>query len=176
MTFCHPGRYCRFCRKVWYLGQNGKTDRNYFKNLQRQKLTKNKLCDRTESPNPPALDRRRPNVIFCFGQEWAIIQIEDIAAVNNIDEILSTPGVDLIFLGMFDLSASLGLLGQVADPKVEEAAHRVLTAAKRAKIPVGIIALSPEDINRRITQGYQFIAVSTHEYREHRRLIGKKWR
>ena len=36
-----------FCRKVWYLGQNGKTDRNYFKNLQCQKLTKNKLCDRT---------------------------------------------------------------------------------------------------------------------------------
>ena len=28
-----------FCRKVWYLGQNGKTDRNYFKNLQCQKLT-----------------------------------------------------------------------------------------------------------------------------------------
>ena len=37
----------RFCRKVWYLGQNGKTDHNYFKNLQCQKLTKNKLCDRT---------------------------------------------------------------------------------------------------------------------------------
>ena len=40
-----------FCRKVWYLGQNGKTDRNYFKNLQCQKLTKNKLCDRTQYIN-----------------------------------------------------------------------------------------------------------------------------
>ena len=37
----------RFCRKVWYLRQIGKTDHNYFKNLQCQKLTKNKLCDRT---------------------------------------------------------------------------------------------------------------------------------
>ena len=36
-----------FCRKVWYFGQNRKTDSNYFKNLQCQKLTKNKLCDRT---------------------------------------------------------------------------------------------------------------------------------
>lgn len=45
------GRTGGFCRKVWYLGQNGKTDRNYFKNLQCQKLTKNKLCDRTLMPN-----------------------------------------------------------------------------------------------------------------------------
>ena len=42
-----PDEILWFCRKVWYLGQNGKTDRNYFKKLQCQKLTKNKLCDRT---------------------------------------------------------------------------------------------------------------------------------
>jgi len=91
----------------------------------------------------------------------AIVQIEDIVAVDKIEEILSTPGIDLVFLGMFDLSGSMGLLGQVSHPKVEEAAQKVLEAAKKAKVPAGIIALSPDDINRRISQGYQFIAVST---------------
>ena len=91
----------------------------------------------------------------------AILLIEDIAAVNNIEEILSVPGVDVVFVGLFDLSGSMGLLGQVTHPKVEEAAQKVLAAAKAAKVPVGTIALAPDDINRRIAQGFQFIAVAT---------------
>jgi 4-hydroxy-2-oxoheptanedioate aldolase len=91
----------------------------------------------------------------------AIIQIEDIEAVNRIEEILSVSGVDLVFIGMFDLSGSMGLLGQTSHPKVEEAAQRVLAAAKRARVPAGIIALTPDDINKRIAEGFQFIAVST---------------
>ncbi len=91
----------------------------------------------------------------------AIVQIEDIEAVNRIDEILSVPGIDLVFIGMFDLSGSMGLLGQTSHPKVEEAAQRVLAAAKRSKVPAGIIALTPDEINKRIGEGFQFIAVST---------------
>jgi 4-hydroxy-2-oxoheptanedioate aldolase len=91
----------------------------------------------------------------------AIVQIEDIEAVNRIDEILSVPGVDLVFIGMFDLSGSMGLLGQTSHPKVEEAAQRVLAAAKKSRVPAGIIALAPDEINRRIAEGFQFIAVST---------------
>jgi len=90
-----------------------------------------------------------------------ILLIEDIAAVNNIEEILSVPGVDAVFVGLFDLSGSMGLLGQVTHPKVEEAAQKVLAAAKAAKVPVGTIALTPDDINRRISQGFQLIAVAT---------------
>ena len=89
----------------------------------------------------------------------AIVLIEDIKAVENIAEILAVPGVDLVFIGMFDLSGSMGLLGQTSHPKVEEAAQKVLAAAKRARVPAGIISLTPEDINRRIAQGFQFIAV-----------------
>jgi 4-hydroxy-2-oxoheptanedioate aldolase len=91
----------------------------------------------------------------------AILLIEDIQAVERIDEILSVPGVDLVFVGMFDLSGSMGLLGQVTHPKVEEAAQKVLAAAKAARVPAGIIALAPEEINKRIAEGFQFIAVTT---------------
>lgn len=91
----------------------------------------------------------------------AILLIEDIRAVENIEEIVSVPGVDVVFVGLFDLSGSMGLLGQVTHPQVEAAAQKVLAAAKRAKVVAGTIALTPEEINRRIAEGFQFIAVGS---------------
>lgn len=91
----------------------------------------------------------------------AILLIEDIRAVENIEEIVSVRGVDVVFVGLFDLSGSMGLLGQVTHPQVEAAAQKVLAAAKRAKVAAGTIASTPEEINRRIAEGFQFIAVGS---------------
>ncbi len=91
----------------------------------------------------------------------AILLIEHIEAVNRIDEILAVPGIDLIFVGPGDLSASMGLLGQATHTRVEEAIQKVLAATKKAKIPVGIPAVTPDDANKRIQQGFQFILVAT---------------
>jgi 4-hydroxy-2-oxoheptanedioate aldolase len=90
----------------------------------------------------------------------AIMLIEHQDAVEHIEDILSVPGVDVVFVGMFDLSGSMGLLGQTTHPRVEEAAQKVLAAAKKARVAAGIISLNPEEINKRIEQGFQFIAVS----------------
>jgi 2-keto-3-deoxy-L-rhamnonate aldolase RhmA len=90
-----------------------------------------------------------------------ILLIEHIEAVNRIEEILTVPGIDLIFVGPGDLSASMGLLGQATHTRVEEAIQKVLAATKTAKIPVGIPAVTPDDANRRIHQGFQFILVAT---------------
>jgi 4-hydroxy-2-oxoheptanedioate aldolase len=91
----------------------------------------------------------------------AILLIEHIEAVNRIDEILTVPGIDLIFVGPGDLSASMGLLGQATHTHVEEAIQKVLAATKKAKVPAGIPALTPDDANRRIQQGFQFILAAT---------------
>jgi 2-keto-3-deoxy-L-rhamnonate aldolase RhmA len=90
----------------------------------------------------------------------AIVLIEHHEAVEHIEDILSVLGVDVVFVGMFDLSGSMGLLGQTGHPRVEEAAQKVLAAAKKARVAAGIISLTPEEINKRIDQGFQFIAVS----------------
>jgi len=89
----------------------------------------------------------------------AILLIEHIEAVNRIDEILTVPGIDAIFVGPGDLSASMGLLGQTTHPRVEEAIQKVLAATKKAKVPVGVTGFTPDDANRRIQQGFQFILV-----------------
>jgi 2-keto-3-deoxy-L-rhamnonate aldolase RhmA len=91
----------------------------------------------------------------------AIAQIEHIQAVDTIDEIVDVPGLDLVFVGMYDLSASMGLLGQVDHPSVVSAAQRVLLSAQSAGVAAGVIALEMEAIQRRREEGFQFIAVTT---------------
>ena len=51
----------------------------------------------------------------------AVVQIESIAAVAHVDEILAVPGIDVALLGPMDLSGTMGLLGQLDHPKVVEA-------------------------------------------------------
>jgi 2-keto-3-deoxy-L-rhamnonate aldolase RhmA len=82
------------------------------------------------------------------------LMIEHVTAVENIDSILAVKGVDSVIIGALDLSGSMGILGQTADPRVEAAIQTVLAASKRANIPCGIITVSPEQANERIAQGF----------------------
>lgn len=86
-----------------------------------------------------------------------IVQVEGEEGVRAVEEILATPGVDLVFVGPFDLSQSLGIPGQVKHPRVKEKMHEVLALAKRAGIPVGTFADCPEDAAYWAAQGVQFM-------------------
>jgi 2-dehydro-3-deoxyglucarate aldolase/4-hydroxy-2-oxoheptanedioate aldolase len=89
-----------------------------------------------------------------------ILQIEHIDAVNNIDEILAVPGVSSIVIGSNDLSGSLGLLGQPRHPRVLAEIDKVIAAAHRAGVPVGIgIGNAPEVIKEWISKGMQWVAM-----------------
>jgi 2-keto-3-deoxy-L-rhamnonate aldolase RhmA len=89
-----------------------------------------------------------------------IIQIEHVDAVGNVEEILSVPGIDLAFVGPYDLSGSMGMLGQVGRPEVQAAIERALRACQKARVPAGIFAGSPEAAKRQIARGFQFIGLS----------------
>ncbi len=88
-----------------------------------------------------------------------ILQAEHRDAVERIDDILSVPGIDVIFVGPYDLSCSLGLPGQTSHPVVEEAIATVLAAAGRAGVTPGIFCLDAATARRRAAQGFRFIAV-----------------
>ena len=60
-----------------------------------------------------------------------IIIIEEARAVERIDEIAATPGVDVLFIGTNDLSFSLGLRGNQDDPRLDAAIARIVEAGKR---------------------------------------------
>jgi 2-keto-3-deoxy-L-rhamnonate aldolase RhmA len=82
--------------------------------------------------------------------------IEQAEALDHVDEIAATPGVDVIFVGTGDLSFSLGLRGQQTHEKVEHAAEQVLAAARRHDKAAGRPAGSIEDTRRYIEQGFLF--------------------
>ena len=92
-------------------------------------------------------------------ETMAIVQIEHIDAVERIDEILAVPGIDLPLIGPYDLSGSMGLLGQVHHPEVQGAIDRVLAAGKKANLPVGIFGVTAEEVNAYIEAGFEAILV-----------------
>jgi 2-dehydro-3-deoxyglucarate aldolase/4-hydroxy-2-oxoheptanedioate aldolase len=87
-----------------------------------------------------------------------IIQIEHIDAVNDIDNILRVPGIDGVFVGPYDLSASMGKIGMTTDPDVQDAISKVKRCAQQAKIPLGIFGASAESVKPYISSGYTLIA------------------
>jgi 2-keto-3-deoxy-L-rhamnonate aldolase RhmA len=84
----------------------------------------------------------------------AVAIVEEAAALEHVDQIAATSGIDVVFVGTGDLSFSLGLRGQQSHPKVEEAASRVLAAAKRHGKVAGRPAASPEQTRRYIEEGF----------------------
>lgn len=97
--------------------------------------------------------------------DWAdknamvIIIIEQKQAVERIDEIVSVPGIDVVFIGPSDLSHSYGFRGKQT-PEVQAAIARVVAASKRHKLPVGRTA-GAADIAGYVKEGFQFFQAST---------------
>jgi 4-hydroxy-2-oxoheptanedioate aldolase len=90
-----------------------------------------------------------------------IVQVETREALAKIDEIAKVPGVDGVFIGPSDLSASFGHIGNPAHPEVqaaiENAGKRIRAAGKGA----GILTGNEDEARRYIGWGYNFVAVGT---------------
>lgn len=74
-----------------------------------------------------------------------VAMIEDADAVEAIDDIVTTPGLDLVLEGAADLSASLGVPWQTRHPSVVAAVRRVFDACRRADVPFRAIPRALED-------------------------------
>lgn len=85
-----------------------------------------------------------------------MVQIEHYEAVQNIEEILQVPGIDIAFLGPFDLSASMGIAGQTAHPEVQAACRKVADACKKHGVIAGIFT-SPAQLKTYQEMGYTLL-------------------
>lgn len=71
-------------------------------------------------------------------QETAvIIQVEGKTGLDNLAEIVTVPGIDVLFIGPYDLSASLGIPGQVEHPLIMEAMNKTMELAQKAGVSIG---------------------------------------
>ena len=91
-----------------------------------------------------------------------IIQIENIKAVKNINEIFSVSGIDAFIIGPYDLSSSLGKPGEFDDPEVKDAIKLVLNAGEKHGITSGFHSVSsdPNDAIKCKNNGFKFLGFS----------------
>jgi len=90
-----------------------------------------------------------------------IIVIEEALAVENIEEIAATPGIDVLFIGTSDLSFSLGLRGRQNEALLDENIAKVVEAGRKHGKFLGRPAGSPEQVAKYREQGFQFFQSQT---------------
>ncbi|KAJ57509.1 hypothetical protein ACMU_03105 [Actibacterium mucosum KCTC 23349] len=88
-----------------------------------------------------------------------IVQVESVTALNNLDAIAATPGVDAVFIGPSDLSASMGHPGNPGHPDVQATIDTAFARLHAMGVPTGIISLDPEAAKRYLAAGVGFVAV-----------------
>ncbi|HEU0123927.1 MAG TPA: aldolase/citrate lyase family protein [Bryobacteraceae bacterium] len=93
---------------------------------------------------------------FADKNAMVIVIVEEASAVDKIEEIAATPGIDVLFIGANDLSYSLGLRGNQDHPKHREALRKIIDAAKKHNLPVGRPVANAAQIQEGIKQGFTF--------------------
>jgi len=94
-------------------------------------------------------------------QTAVIVQAEHASAVENIESIVTVPGVDAVLIGPYDLSASLGKMGEIDDPVVTTAIDRVTTACQTAGIPLGYFGVNADAVQPYSQRGYNLLVAGT---------------
>jgi 4-hydroxy-2-oxoheptanedioate aldolase len=85
------------------------------------------------------------------------VQVESAAAIDHIDAIAAVEGIDLIFIGPRDLSATLGKLNQFDDPAVKAEIERAETSILNSGKLLGSTAINGKVAKDMAARGYRFI-------------------
>lgn len=93
-------------------------------------------------------------------QICTLVQIETTEALNNLEDIATVEGVDGVFIGPSDLSASMGHLGNPGCKEVQAELKSAATRISSSGSVPGILATRPEDALQYIQWGYRFVAIS----------------
>jgi 2-dehydro-3-deoxyglucarate aldolase/4-hydroxy-2-oxoheptanedioate aldolase len=86
--------------------------------------------------------------------------IETAEGIENIDEIAAVEGVDCLWIGHFDLSASLGIAGKFDHPSFAAAVDRVRRAARKHNKALGRLDATAEGCAALYRQGFDVVAYS----------------
>ena len=123
---------------------------------------------------PPAGQRgvgfSRANLFGKFFEQYSVeaqqpiivAMIENIHAVTELPEILAVAGLDALFIGPYDLSASMGITAAFDNPEFQKNLAYIKSLCLQQKIPCGIhvVQPNPDELKSRINEGYRFLAYS----------------
>lgn len=95
--------------------------------------------------------------------EWLVViaMIETKIGVDNVEAIATTPGINGLLIGPYDISGSLGKIGQLDHPDLDSAKQKILDVASRAGIGCGLHVVHPggQAVGKAIADGYTFLAI-----------------
>ena len=83
-----------------------------------------------------------------------VVQIESRSGLEDVERIASVEGVDVLWIGQFDLTASLGIPGQFDSPVWKEALDRVVSACRAAGKAAAMAAETPADVGPLLDRGF----------------------
>ncbi len=116
------------------------------------------VCRFVRAANYSAMDR------FSYFEEAnnsvLVLQIEGQAGIDNLDEILEVEGIDVIFIGPYDLSQSLGLVGQIDHPLVEQKMLEIVQKCQAKNVAVGTFTDTVANAKKWKPLGVKYIAHS----------------
>jgi 4-hydroxy-2-oxoheptanedioate aldolase len=89
-----------------------------------------------------------------------LVQVETKTGLGNLDDILKVDGVDGVFIGPADLSASMGYLGQTQHPNMQATILRALKRISDSGKAAGILTTDDAMIRSSLDAGARFVAVA----------------
>ncbi|MCK4664396.1 MAG: hypothetical protein KAT68_16115 [Bacteroidales bacterium] len=87
----------------------------------------------------------------------SILLVESVEAINNIETIIEVPNIDVLYIGTYDLSQSLGITDDLYNPQILNILEKSLKMIRDAGIAGGVLAQSEKDAKNWIDMGAQFI-------------------
>jgi 4-hydroxy-2-oxoheptanedioate aldolase len=92
-----------------------------------------------------------------------VVMLETVAALDKVEEIIATDGVDMLLVGSNDLCAEMGITGQYDSPKLKEAFERAIAAAAKVGKHVGIGGLASRDdlMAQFVKMGARYVSTGT---------------
>ncbi len=116
------------------------------------------VCRFVRAANYSSLPR---NEYFTSANEnFVIVQLEGAKAIENLDSILSVQGIDIVFIGPYDLSQSFGVPGEITHPLVLAEMEKIVKTARSKGVVVGVFADTPKAAQIWKGLGVQYIAYS----------------
>ena len=99
-------------------------------------------------------------VLRANAETLVVVQIESKAALGHLDDIVTVPGIDVVFVGPTDLAHSLGVVGQGDHPIVAAALDDICRAVEGSSKALGILVSSERDARAWMERGAQYLCVN----------------
>jgi 2-dehydro-3-deoxyglucarate aldolase/4-hydroxy-2-oxoheptanedioate aldolase len=103
-----------------------------------------------------------PGFFERMNEECVVIGIlETVPAFENLDDILATPGLDVAWMGHYDLTVSMGIPAQFSHPRYLEAMDRLITRSREHGVAVGFMPPNAAEAKRWVEAGIRVLSLGS---------------